>query len=55
MAAEYDRRWRFVAINADRHPSVAQEFQVSALPTWSGFEMADSAAPEPDRHDRHRA
>ena len=38
LAEEREEHWRFVAVNTEANPSVAEDFEVRALPTVALFE-----------------
>ncbi|MEM6993324.1 MAG: thioredoxin domain-containing protein [Myxococcota bacterium] len=41
MAEEREARWRFVAVNTEAHPNVAEEFGVQSLPTIVLFKRGE--------------
>ena len=37
LAQERHTQWRFVAVNTEKHPAAAEDFQVASLPTVAFF------------------
>ena len=41
LALEHDKRWRFVAVNTEAHPTAAEHYGVQALPTLVLFRKGE--------------